>query len=309
MREVVEEAIARLTTIGASARKTARFAHENPGRFMRHPGCTTPTEFGEDDELTQSQVAAAIGLKSTTSPTWTRLPPTWETWAGKGPITYRVLAEITAKLYQGPNWPYINANREVKAWEALCVIREAEYDRLKSVRPFSWKLPGTGEINDRLGKREEFSLFERAGMKNPDGSPIKLTTHQLRHWLSTKAIRRGMDDYTLAQWAGRTRIEDNAHYDHRTERERYEEIQALIPNEELNTLDKFAGGWPVTCRDVGIDHPGVTKITLYGLCGHNWAAVPCQKQRKCMACKAHRWIKGAPLDQRTPHHARTSQNT
>ena len=66
----------------------------------------------------------------------------------------------------------------MKAWEALCVIREAEYDRVKSVRPFTWKLPGTGEINDRLGRREEFSMFERAGMKNPDGSAIKLTTHQ-----------------------------------------------------------------------------------------------------------------------------------
>ena len=292
MRDVVKEAIARLTTIGASARKTARFAHENPGRFMRHRECTTPTDFGEDDELTQSQVAAAIGLKSTTTPTWTRLPPTWGKWAGKGPITYRVLAEITAKLYQGPHWPYINANREVKTWEALCVIREAEYDRVKSVRPFSWKLLGTGEINDRLGRREEFSMFERAGMKNPDGLAIKLTTHQLRHWLSTIAIRKGMDDYTLAQWAGRTRIEDNAHYDHRTERERYEEIQALVPNKELNTLEKYRGGRPVTFMEVGIDHPGVTKVTLYGRCGHNWAAVPCQKQRKCMACKAHRWIKG-----------------
>ena len=292
MQSVVEEAVARLTRIGAAARETARFAHENPGRFMRHPLCTTSEDFEDDDAMEPAQVAAAVAVKHSDGYGWAGLPPKWAKLRRDGPVTYGALADVTAKLYEGPHWPYISANKEVRAWDALCLVREYEYHNKYSVRPFSWRLPGSGDVNDRLGRRTEFSLFERAGRKMPDGSPIKLTTHQLRHWLSTMAIRAGMDDYTLARWAGRTRIDDNAHYDHRTQRERHDELQALIPNEGMSTLEKYRGGLPVSYRDVGIDLPGVTKVTLYGRCGHDWSMLPCQKQRKCMTCKAHRWIKG-----------------
>ena len=309
MQDVVEEAVARLTRIGAPARAAARFAHDYPGRFMRHPSCITPEEFGEDDELTQPQVAAAIGLKSTTTPTWTRLPTTWKKYAGDGPVTYRMLADVTSELYKGPHRPYINAAKEVLAWDALCLIRESEFDKVKSVRPFSWRLPGTGEVNDRLGRRKEFSLFERTGLRNPDGSPITLTTHQLRHWLNTMAARAGMDEYTLARWAGRARIEDNQHYDHRTQNERNAELRGLPNPEHATILDKFRGGGPVTFRDVGIDRPGVTKITLYGRCGHDTATTPCQKQRKCTTCKDHVFIKGnhVTLERIREHEERLSK--
>ena len=292
MQSVVEEAVARLTRIGTPAREAARFAHENPGRFMRHPLCTTSEDFGDDDAMGPAQIAAAVAVKYNDGHGWAGLQPKWAKLRQDGQVTYGALADMTAKLYEGPHWPYINANKEVLAWDALCLVREYEYHNEFSVRPFSWKLPRSGEVNARLGRRKEFSLFERAGMKNPDGSPIRLSTHQLRHWLSTMAIRAGMDDYTLARWAGLARIGDNAHYDHRTQRERNDELQALIPKERMNTLEKFRGGQPVSYREVGIDRPGVTKITLYGRCGHDWSMLPCQKQRKCMTCKAHRWIKG-----------------
>ena len=292
MRTVVEEAVARLTRIGAPAREAARFSHENPGRFMRHPLCMTSEDIGDDEELGPSQVAAAASVKHQDGRVWTGLPPIWEKLSRDGPVTYRVLADVTTKRYKGPNWPYINARKEVLAWNALCLAREFEFHNVFSVRSFSWRLPGRGEINSRLGGRKEFSLFERARLRNPDGSPIKLTTHQLRHWLSTMAVRAGMDDYTLARWAGRARIEDNRHYDHRTQRERNDELRAVLRNEELSTLEKYRGCLPVSYREVGADRPGTAKVTLYGLCRHDFAMLPCQKQRKCMTCKEHVCIKG-----------------
>ncbi|MDG6746507.1 hypothetical protein QCF01_19135, partial [Staphylococcus aureus] len=69
-------------------------------------------------------------------------------------------------------------------------------------KQFSWRLPNANEVNSRLGKAGRPSLFERRGMKGEGGRAIKLTTHQLRHWLSTMSERAGMDDFTLAQWAG-----------------------------------------------------------------------------------------------------------
>ena len=293
MQDVVDEAVKRLIRIGAPAREAARFAHDNPARFMRHPSCMTLEEIGDDDALGPEQVAAAIGVKYQEGHGWGGFPATWaKLHRGEEPVTYRVLADVTGTLYRGHHWPYVNARKEVLVWDALCLVREFEYHKVFSVHPFSWRLPGTGEVNDRLGRRTEFSLFERAGLRNPDGSPIKVTTHQIRHWLSTMAARASMDDYTLARWAGRARIKDNQHYDHRTQKERNAELRALFHPEQATILDKYRGGRPVTFRDVGIDRPGVTKITLYGRCGHDTATTPCQKQRKCTTCKDHVFIKG-----------------
>lgn len=295
MQTVVEEAVSRLHEIGSAAREAAKFAFENPSRFMQHPACTTPSSLSEDDPLSPAQIAAAIGVNPEIGGSWARLPPAWAKLHDAGPVTYRVLADETARRYKSPHWPHINAQREVLVWDALCIAREFEYHRDFSARPFSWRVAGSGEINDRLDGREEFSLFERNGVKDTDGAPIKLTTHQLRHWLSTMSARAGMDDYTLARWAGRARIEDNRHYDHRTQEERSGDLRALLRTDEPATLEKFRGHLPVTYNELGVDRPGTAKATLYGMCVHDYAMAPCQKQRDCMTCKEHVCIKGDHL--------------
>ena len=292
MQPVVKKAVARLTQIGAPAREAARFAYENPGRFMRHPACTTSEDFGEDDRLNPSQIAAALGLRHWSGRSRNWIVATGAMQCSTDPVTYRVLADAIGKLCTKPAWPFINDDEEVLVWDALCLIREFEYHKFKPPRLFSWKLPTTGDVNDRFGKRFMPTLFERAGMKNPDGSPIRLTTHQPRHWLSTLAARAGMDDYTLAQWAGRARVDDNEPYDHRTQRERNDELRMVLHPEEPTTLEKYRGGLPVSFKEVGLHRPGATKVTLYGLCRHDYAMTPCQKQRKCMTCKEHVFIKG-----------------
>ena len=292
MQNVVEEAVSRLTKIGALAREAAKFAYDNPGRFMRNPGCATPEGFGEDDELEPPQVAAAVGVKWHGGHSWSGLPPMWKKLSSNGPVSYRALAAKTANLYEGNYWPHINARKDVLAWEALCLYREFECHNTFPARPFSWKLSDANQVNVRLGSRKQSSLFERAGIRNPDGSPIQVTTHQLRHWLSTMSARAGMDDYTLAQWAGRTRIEDNRHYDHRTQQERSDELQSLIRNEQPTVLKKFTGGQPVTYKELGVDRPGTAIATLYGMCVHDYAMTPCLKQRDCITCKEQVCIKG-----------------
>ena len=293
MQSVVEEAVARLIRIGAPARAAAQFAHGYPGLFLQHEGLITPRSFGQDDELSSAEVAAAVGVRQMERPGWGGFPNNrWKRLRSGGPVTYRRLAEMVADLYKNHDWPYINAKKDVAIWDALCVVREFEYHRDFQVQPFSWRLPNANEVNARLGAKTASSLFEKAGMKSPDGAPIKLTTHQLRHWLSTMSARAGMDDYTLARWAGRARIEDNQHYDHRTQEERSDELRALMRKEQPRTLEKFKARLPVTYRELGVDRPGTAKATLYGMCVHDYAMTPCQKQRDCMTCKEHVCIKG-----------------
>jgi hypothetical protein len=136
------------------------------------------------------------------------------------------------------------------------------------------------------------SLFARFGKTNPDGSRIEMTTHQPRHWLNTMGVRTGMDDYTLAQWAGRADPRHNRHYDHRTPEERASEARALIIGERPSVLERFRDRKPVHYTELGVDRPGTAKVTLYGLCTHDYSMMPCEKRRKCLTCTELTCIKG-----------------
>lgn len=198
----------------------------------------------------------------------------------------------SVEKYGGFYWPCLDEEKTLKAWDALCLHRENEFNRNRATREDSWRVPDVNEVNRRLGSGATESLFQRYGLQRPDGSPIKLTSHQLRHWLSTMSERAGMDDYTLAQWAGRARVADNRHYDHRTPEERLEAARELLPFQLAPLLERIKHRQLVAYQELGVDRLGTAKATLYGMCVHDYAMAPCQKQRECMTCKEHVCIKG-----------------
>ncbi|KAF1703692.1 hypothetical protein [Pseudoxanthomonas suwonensis] len=201
-------------------------------------------------------------------------------------------ASEAIKRYGGLHWPFLDKKESLNTCEALCLHRENEFNRDRSVRADSWRLPSANEVNARLGARSSASIFDRMGLYASDGSRIKLTSHQLRHWLSTLSERAGMDDYTLAQWAGRAKVSDNRHYDHRSPEERLEGARELLTVRPASVLERIKQRQPVTYQELGVDRLGTAKTTLYGMCVHDYAMAPCQKQRECMTCKEHVCIKG-----------------
>ncbi|HDS1011709.1 hypothetical protein LQ329_04300 [Stenotrophomonas maltophilia] len=198
------------------------------------------------------------------------------------------------KEFGGFYWPFLDEKRVLTTWSALCLHRENEFSREKEIRPDSWRIPSANEVNKRLGAGSGHgeSLFDRMGLRNLDGTRITLTSHQLRHWLSTMSERAGMDDYSLARWAGRAKVSDNRHYDHRSPEERLEAARGLLPMQPAPLLERIKQRQPVTYQELGTDRLGAAKATLYGMCVHDYAMAPCQKQRECMTCKEHVCIKG-----------------
>lgn len=302
MREVVSEAVRRLTEIGAPARSAAKFAFDHPEAFLGHERDSGASNGSGDAALSPEEFCDAMTLDPKSAVrhrggrlTWSAL--TYHTkWIAElvaaGPLTYRRLAEYIHETYCGPHWPFIDSRLTVHAWDALCLHRENEFHRDFSVKPFSWRLPTANDVNSRFQPAHGLSLFERHGIRHPDGAPIKITSHQVRHWLSTMSARAGMDDYTLAQWAGRARIADNRHYDHRTPEEKVGEARSLLFPNKPNLLTRFQGRQPVTYLELGVDRLGVAKPTLYGLCVHDYSMTPCTKVRQCMTCRQHVCIKG-----------------
>lgn len=301
MHEVVREAVRRLLEIGEPAREAARFAFENPGRFMGHPGCLAdPIREGER-ALMPDEFCAAVGVTCWGTGRLLDGSPNWghvvvekrlKALIERGTTSYRDLASAVYETCAGPHWPHIDEDKTVNSWDALCLHRQNEFHDEHLVKYFSWRLSFHNEVNSRLNSHANRSLFDRFGIKNPDGSSIKLTTHQLRHWLSTMSERAGMDDYTLAQWAGRAKVSDNRHYDHRTPEERLDAAKEILQIEQPPLLERFKHRQPVTYEELGVDQRGTAKATLYGMCVHDYAMAPCLKQRECMTCKEHVCIKG-----------------
>ena len=119
-----------------------------------------------------------------------------------------------------------------------------------------------------------------------------MLSHNARHWLSTKAERGGMDELTLANWAGRARIADNKAYDHRTEEEKSEAVRNLLIPEDASLLDKIHLNLPVTYEDLGKNRIGIATITEIGICEHDYAMSPCSRHGDCETCKELVCIKG-----------------
>lgn len=301
MQDVVKEAVRRLTEIGQPARSASRFAFDHPGQFMPHVGCMVDPLVAGDRPLRPDEWCAALDIQQ---PDGNEHNPTavWETvkkrakWLKSliesGALSYPALGEYVLGSHSDRHWPYVDESHTVLAWEALCLHRVSEFHSEFSVKRFSWRLPTSTEVNSRFGLPLERSLFEKHGIRNADGSPIKLTTHQPRHWLSTMSERAGMDDYTLARWAGRATVADNRHYDHRTPEELADVAREVLQIPQLTLLERIKSRQPVTYQELGVDRLGTAKATLYGMCVHDYAMAPCQKQRECMTCKEHVCVKG-----------------
>lgn len=310
---MVREAFSRLVEIGAPAREAARFAHENPGVFPRHDNCITPEAFPEDEPLDALQFAHAmnlVGAQSTirrkcrdykSEQAWRILTANTK-WVREliegGDPSYGQLAEYFRERYGSTAWPYLPGRRRY-VWEALLLTRENEFDVYKPVRPFSWVMPTVNQVNDQLAQRPlkypMSTIFQRFGIKDEDGSEIRLTSHQLRVWLSTTAERGGMDAWQLAQWAGRARMQDNRAYDLRTEQERETQARDVLNLEERpSPLEAIKMNLPVSYADLGLNRPGIADVTEYGMCTHDYAMSPCTKGGECMTCKEHVCIKGMP---------------
>lgn len=314
MHSAVIEAHKRLMRIGASAREAAKFAYEHPENFYRHKGCITPAIFSEDQELSVLEFAHAMDFADSTLEALVAGPrdpddPTRWNLLGKGKWlqelrkegnpTYRQLALHVTNTYKEQDWPNLpNVGRPI--WESLLLIRDREFHADFKPHGFSWILPTLNQINAQLSPRTGLknpikSIFQRAGLVDEDGTEIQLTTHQLRVWLSTNAERAGMDTWQLAKWAGRARIEDNRHYDLRTQSEREEQLREIALFKARPTaMEAIKLNLPVSYEDLGLNRIGVAEVTEYGMCTHDYAMSPCSKAGECMTCKEHACIKGMP---------------
>jgi hypothetical protein len=319
LEHTVRDAVAQLHELGVPARDAARWAVKNPDKFYRHGGCMTGAGHDEDAPLNYEELCAALCLKNTAKTRRAclvtdtselgKMAPFMAIWVkklfkGKSTITYRDLAKDTVEKYSKgyPNWPNIE-EVNLPVYDALCLIQENQFHTVSLPKAHSFISPGVNLFNGALGSAESrsdrgASMFDMLGITDERGAPMKITTHQIRAWLSTMAERGEMDSFDLALFAGRKRIEDNRAYDLRTQEERRSAARAVLnaPLEAgLRIIKSVEINVPVTFKSMGHkDRVGACQCSGYGICEHDWSMSPCTKAGDCVGCSEHACVKGLP---------------
>lgn len=154
---------------------------------------------------------------------------------------------------------------------------------------------GTAHINIGLGggiEHGKSSIFTRLELKHDDGSDIKITTHQFRHWLNTIAQRGGLSQLDIAKWSGRKNVQQNEDYDHVSADELIMMVRNIDDGSMFGPLADVIDKMPVSREDfLKLSFP-TAHTTDYGFCIHDYAMLPCQKHRDCINCTEHVCIKG-----------------
>ncbi|MFV1872767.1 MAG: hypothetical protein ACMZ64_05510 [Oleiphilus sp.] len=361
LEDVAQQAFKRLVEISAPAREAAKFAYEYPDAFMVHDQCIAPGELSQEQPLTYNQFAKALGLKVGKNHrggefNWQHQNPQWlnrlisnlndvSDWRKdllnrhlslRGNEVYKRNSDKTAGItvrfpcyydlrllvdeqYKKQGFPKYG---DVNLWECITLVRDCEFHKDASVKPFSWMMVGHGMFSDAIGSERVSdglkvqSIFEELGITDEDGGALRLNSHQFRHWLNTKLKLAGEDDWLIAKWSGRADIEQNKDYDGRTQEQKTrltKRIGFVANGTEVMTVAKVSQllspytaespppplvlhdlGLPVSLKSLGINREGVAQFTGLGFCVHNYAESPCIKNGDCAVCSDHACLKGIP---------------
>ncbi|EOV0110707.1 hypothetical protein ACN5WT_003097 [Vibrio parahaemolyticus] len=141
---------------------------------------------------------------------------------------------------------------------------------------------------DEKGSRHK-TIFENYDIKDENGDVVSLTSHQIRHWVTTALIRAGKNESAIDLWMGRTPGQTR-HYDHRTAKERAEAMRKRYMSE--NPPDDVLGRRIKRMRDnnvsldeieTALNHTmSAVHYTPWGTCDRDLDVSPCQKGMMCL---------------------------
>lgn len=295
MVTVVKEAVEKLRQATDESRRIAKWYEQNPKQLYLPDGLK---HLRKKEWLSTKEIADILGMgNADAGALWAKthsLEPKWE-----GRRQYYRFADVqTIVINMLPEgFPILDKDTGLKYSEALILCRVNELHATRGTYPCMIEPISLNQINTGLGGRVQHgipSIFTRHGFTEPDGSPIKITTHQFRHYLNTLAQAGGMSQLDIAKWSGRKDIRQNAAYDHVTSDQMIRKIRdalgdssqmfgplAEIPKKVLIPRDEFARLKVPTAH-----------TTDLGYCIHDYTMSPCQLHMDCINCEDLVCVKG-----------------
>lgn len=298
MVDTVKKAIKRIREVTKEARYVAKWYEDNPKKlflpkhleYLRKYKVLTTEEtalifYGREDKF------------MTTMYKTYNIP--YEVVNKKSIVTFKDFEEGIIRALPD-DFPYINKEKKFKYSETLLIQRVNEYNYQKSTLLPTIDGLTIGFINDALGAREgvvKSSIFDKFGYKEPDGSSIKVTTHQFRHYLNTLAQKGGVSQLDIAKWSGRKDVSQNRAYDHVTADEMLLLIKDAIGNEDtmkgqLSNIEGIKKKVVISRDEFAELKVRTAHKTDFGVCIHDFTMMPCQLHMDCLNCTEQVCIKG-----------------
>jgi hypothetical protein len=194
-------------------------------------------------------------------------------------------------------FPILDKHTELKFSDALFVFRKHQFVLDREGFNCAIDSLNVNQVNSDFGARADVgfgSIFSRHGFTEPDGSPIRITTHQFRHHLNTIAQAGCLDQLDIAKWSGRTNVHQNSNYDHVTSDQIVALIRSSIGDDSrmFGPLSRLPVSALIRRGEFAILRVPTAHTTDIGFCIHDYAMSPCQLHRDCINCKDLVCVKG-----------------
>jgi hypothetical protein len=298
MSDVVRQAISNIRKLTEPARVVAKWYEMHPAALYLPPHFEHLRSFDRLSLKIVSQILFAGTSNPQSSWVWCRQNGVPILGVKRGEATCKFADLERAVIANLPDgFPWADRAQTLKYSEALCVTQRNMMQERKARFWGLIDLLNHGHIADGLGARSKYgirSLFDRFEFTEDDGSPIRLRSHQFRHYLNTLAQAGGLSQLDIAKWSGRKDVRQNGDYDHQSDRDVVARVRSMmgdstkargyIATVPLSTLvhrDEFARLKIPTAH-----------TTEFGFCIHDYSMLPCQLHRDCLNCNEQVCIKG-----------------
>lgn len=297
MVDVATTAFARLLKVSESARSMVRWYEENPRKLY------LPAEFAHlrsEEYIYTEDARLLMGLAPGTHVFDTFGMPFETIKSADGRSAHlraRARFEDFERYIIGTlpsNFPVMDLPSGLLYSEAVCIV---PYRFFKEGNPslVMFERVTWDHIHREIGSGSsngQSTLFTRLELTESDGSPIRLKSHQFRHWLNTIAKKGGLGEDDIALWSGRKNKRQNANYDHVTATEMVELVRRDERGGMFGRMGEFMVRAPITRDEFGALRVPTGHATEYGVCVHDYTMSPCQKHRDCINCQEQACVKG-----------------
>lgn len=311
--DVARLAIARMTTIGAEARKAHRWYEKNPDALFLPPGFEhlrgkpltlweAAQIIGREEPITLSSQCDRALIRCGRTDDESRFHPRRLGKVHGVLVTFESLEKYV--LGELPlSFPFIDPKSKLKGSDALfCIPRNASRG-YASTENYIPKYVTYYSIKHDLGSKPSgTTVFSRNKLLDPSTQlPWKLNTHQPRHLLNTLAQSKFLSQELIAHWSGRKSVKQNSHYNHLPQESFIEaylslgesagveiEVEGPLSQKIQQRMHKEEITYDTALRL----EVGSTITTRFGLCRHDYSLMPCPKDKDCVRCGENTFIKG-----------------
>ncbi|KDP87835.1 hypothetical protein CF70_034130 [Cupriavidus sp. SK-3] len=299
MVDIVKEAVGNIRKLTETARDVAIWCEQHPGQMY------LPAHLEHLRGRDRLSMPEMLDVLFTDSEHLHRLAATnWchthgiRTEGARGKLTAAfadIEQTVLAMLPRG--FPIASEERNLKYSALLCLVQRNALHRSRATYRGVFYCLQHQDISDGLGGRTESgfkSLFDRLGLTEDDGSPIRIRTHQFRHYLNTLAQAGGLSQLDIAKWSGRVNVSQNRAYDHQSDRDVLALVRQAVGDERhsVGALARLHKATLIPRDEFARLKVPTAHTTEFGYCIHDFAMLPCQLHQDCLNCDEQVCIKG-----------------